>query len=188
MNSSTYSSKVCSPRHAPALDNLFRRLLQSPKKIVGPYIKEGCVIIDLGCGPGFFTIPMAEMVGPTGTVVGVDLQEKMLDILAEKLFDTELASRVKLHRCREDTLDLPPTLKANFILAYYMVHEVEDQSRLFSEIYDHLLPGGTCLIVEPPFHVSRKAFRGMLDLIEDSGLRILDRPKRKGGMSVLLSR
>ena len=178
---------VCSYRHSFSLDNFLRKLIQSPKRIVGPYIEEGDTVIDLGCGPGFFTVPIAEMVGDTGRVVAVDLQEEMLTIVTEKLFDTHLANRVTMHQCDKHALNLDPLLKADFILAYYMVHETPDQGEFFREVKGHLKPEGKVLVVEPPFHVNRRKFTQMKQRAEAVGFAILDTPKRKGGSSLLLS-
>jgi ubiquinone/menaquinone biosynthesis C-methylase UbiE len=69
---------VCPHRAAFILDNWIRRLFQNPVKIVGEYVKEGDTVIDFGCGPGFFSIPLARLVGEKGKVFAVDLQEEML--------------------------------------------------------------------------------------------------------------
>jgi len=51
--------RLCPVKHAGTLDNKIRKMLQDPKKILGPYIKKGISVLDLGCGPGFFTVAMA---------------------------------------------------------------------------------------------------------------------------------
>ena len=61
-----------------------RRLLQNPRKILSPFIKEGMTVLDLGCGPGFFSLDMAHMVGSAGRAIAVDLQQGMLIKLREK--------------------------------------------------------------------------------------------------------
>lgn len=53
---------VCSYQKAWALDIWIRKYIHDPHKIVGGYIKEGQTVLDLGCGPGFFSLAMAEMV------------------------------------------------------------------------------------------------------------------------------
>ena len=164
-----------------------RRLIQPPRKILAPYIKTGDTVVDLGCGPGFFTLAMADLVGDSGSILAVDLQPEMLNILAEKLFDSQWARRVRLHQCDENTLNLSTTLSADFILAFYTVHEVQNQERFFQEVKHVLNRNGTMLIVEPPFHVSKYAFQQSLDLALESGFKILDRPRKKGGMSMLLT-
>jgi ubiquinone/menaquinone biosynthesis C-methylase UbiE len=187
MNNTIYEGHVCSHRHAFSLNNFLRRLLQPPEKIVGPYIKPGDTVVDLGCGPGFFTVPMAKMAGSSGRVIAVDLQSEMLDIVAKKLRNTSLASRVELHRCRQSSLDLDKNIQANFVLAYYMVHETPDQSNFFHEVMRILGSKGRLLVVEPPFHVSKSAFEMYLKYAEDAGLTLIDRPKGKGGKSILLT-
>jgi ubiquinone/menaquinone biosynthesis C-methylase UbiE len=71
-------NRVCPTAIAGYLDNRFRRWFQNPRKILGPYIKEGMTVLDLGCGPGFFSIDIAQMVGKSGRVIASDLQVGML--------------------------------------------------------------------------------------------------------------
>jgi ubiquinone/menaquinone biosynthesis C-methylase UbiE len=71
--------RVCPVEKAGMLDNSVRRLLQNPKKILEPYIYNGMTILDLGCGPGFFSIEIAKLLTDSGKVIAADLQEEMLD-------------------------------------------------------------------------------------------------------------
>jgi ubiquinone/menaquinone biosynthesis C-methylase UbiE len=61
-----------------------RRLLFQPDRVVDKYIRTGDIVLDIGCGPGFFTLPVSRKVGDTGLVFAVDLQDGMLEILKEK--------------------------------------------------------------------------------------------------------
>lgn len=180
--------KICSHRHASRLDNIFRKLYQSPKKIVGPYLKPGDTAIDIGCGPGFFTIPMAEMVGSSGTVIGVDLQKEMLEKLTGKMrvhHNESQAGKITAHQCTQNSLELDQSVKADFILACYMVHETVDQVDFFRQTRTHLKPTGRLLVIEPPFHVTNKSFGETIKTAELTGLMLIDRPKRKGGFCAL---
>ncbi len=67
---------VCPAELAGSLDNRMRRLLQNPLKILRPYVQEGMTALDVGCGPGFFTLPMAQLVGSSGRVIAADLQRR----------------------------------------------------------------------------------------------------------------
>ena len=60
---------VCPVEKAGGFDSGIRKLLQRPKKILGNYAREGMTVLDLGCGPGFFSVEMAEMVGASGKVI-----------------------------------------------------------------------------------------------------------------------
>jgi len=51
---------VCPAEFAGSLDNSFRRWLHNPQKILKPYIKEGMTVLDLGCGPGVFTVLLSK--------------------------------------------------------------------------------------------------------------------------------
>jgi len=73
-NIANKSTDVCPYQKAWTLDNWVRRFLQNPYKIVGKYIKEGQVVMDLGCCLGFFSLAMAELVGEKGKVISVDIQ------------------------------------------------------------------------------------------------------------------
>lgn len=187
MNTTTYSKDVCSHKHAFALDNFIRRIFQRPEKIVGEYIAPGDTVIDIGCGPGFFTLDMAVMVGETGSVIAVDLQKEMLKKVEKKAVKRGLDSRITLHQCPQDSIGLPHGIQANFILAYYMVHETPDQKAFLNQARTLLKPDGRLLIVEPRFHVSRKKFSRMQEDAKASGFTISDIPGKKGGWSVLLS-
>ncbi|MCW9096800.1 MAG: methyltransferase domain-containing protein, partial [Ignavibacteriaceae bacterium] len=87
-------NRICPVEKADSLDTRFRRWFQSPKKILKPYIKEGMTVLDLGCGPGFFSIELAKMVGSSGKVITADLQKGMLEKLKEKIKGTQLENRI----------------------------------------------------------------------------------------------
>ncbi|NNK15059.1 MAG: class I SAM-dependent methyltransferase, partial [Desulfofustis sp.] len=161
MAASVSENHVCSHRHSCALDNFFRKLIQSPHRILSPFLSNGDTAIDLGCGPGFFTLPMAELVGHSGTVIGVDVQPEMLARVKAKLAkmrDRSSLAQVLLHQSSQADLGLDHSIRADFILAYYMVHETPDQHSFFRQVKKLLKPTGRLLIVEPPFPVSRKQF------------------------------
>lgn len=168
-------NSVCPVGMAGTLDNRFRRWFQNPEKILSPFVDKGMVALDLGCGPGFFSVVMAQMVGEEGKVIASDLQQGMLEKLKKKIHGTEVEKRITLHRCEENRIGL--TQRVDFILAFYMVHEVPDQDLFFKEIESILNPGGSVLVVEPPIHVSRRAFRKSLKTARDNGFEVLDGPK-----------
>lgn len=171
------SKSVCPVEHSGMLDSRFRRMLQNPTKILAPFIRQGMSVLDLGCGPGFFTLDMARLVGAEGKVYAVDLQQGMLDKLDAKTSGTELARQIRTHRCGENSLQLPPEARFDFILAFYVLHEIPGQASLFKELADHLSPGGRILVVEPPLHVSQKEFRQIISLAEASGLTVTAQPR-----------
>jgi len=166
--------RVCPVEIAGGLDSKIRRWLQNPRKILRPYIKEGMTVLDVGCGPGFFSIDMAYMVGKTGRVIAADLQEGMLQKVRDKIKGTEIEERVTLHRCEENKIGV--TDYVDFVLLFYVVHEIQNKSILFNEIAAIINSNGLILIVEPPFHVSKLAFKETIQKARDAGFSDTDGP------------
>ena len=100
-------NRVCPVELANSLDSKIRRWLQDPYKILSPYVKEGMKVLDVGCGPGFFSIEIAKMVGESGKVFSVDLQEGMLLKLKDKIHGTPLEERISLIKCEQDKNQCP---------------------------------------------------------------------------------
>ncbi len=167
--------RVCPVEKAGTLDNRFRRWVQNPQKIAGPYINKGMTVLDVGCGPGFFSVDMAEMVGSSGRVIAADLQDVMLQKIHNKIKGTDLESRITLHKCEGDKIGV--TDNVDFVLLVFMVHEVPDREAFFKEIENILNPGGQVLVIEPPFHVSKKAFDKTIKIAGDAGLHSSAGPK-----------
>ena len=75
------------------------RFGQNPVKILSPYVGSGMTVLDIGPGMGFFTLPMARLVGPAGKVVCADVQPKMLDALRRRAAEAGLADRIDARVC-----------------------------------------------------------------------------------------
>jgi ubiquinone/menaquinone biosynthesis C-methylase UbiE len=182
--SSDKNKMVCPVILSAILDMGIRRRGQNPERILKPYIREGMTALDLGCGTGFFTIDMAKLVGPTGKVVAADLQDGMLDILRKKI-DRAGLKNIFPYKTPQDKLGL--TEKFDFVLIFYVLHEIPDQAALLKEIKEMLKPDGKVLIVEPKFHVSKKAFSKSIETIKSIGFNILDEPRILFSRSVVIS-
>ncbi len=177
---------VCSADHAGFLVTPLRRLLHDPRRILAGLIAPGDTAVDYGCGPGFFTLPMAEMVGPDGLVVAVDLQAAMLERLRLRAERAGLAARIRLQQCSANAVgELPP---ADFALTFFMVHEVPDVSRFLGEVVAALKVGGRLLLVEPRGHVSAADFVATVASAGASGLRPLATPRVRGARTTLFER
>ena len=66
------AQRVCPHWVGCLLLNPLRRLIHNPDQILASYVTGGMTVLDIGPGMGFFTLPLARMVGPGGKVIGVD--------------------------------------------------------------------------------------------------------------------
>ncbi|MBN1294285.1 MAG: class I SAM-dependent methyltransferase [Candidatus Latescibacteria bacterium] len=147
-----------------------RRLFENPEKILGPYVKEGMKVLDVGSAMGFFSLPLAELVGLTGMVICVDLQEKMLKSLEKRALKKGLRDRLKTRVCGQNNLGLDDLANSiDFALASAVVHEVPDAAAFFADIYAALKPGANFLVAEPKGHVTSKEFEKTVSIAEQAG-------------------
>ena len=131
-----------------------KAVLESPEryKILPPFktlkimcLKEDDIMIDIGCGTGYFTLPASEITGPAGKVIGVDISEEMLN---------EVRTRIngKGHNIElvlADNLSLPVTdARATFALLSNVLHEADDMLAMLAEANRVLKPGGRLAIIE----------------------------------------
>ena len=163
------------------LANPLRRLVESPDKLVLPLVKPGDRVLELGPGLGFFTLPLAGAVGPSGKVVCVDVQQGMLDRLGRRLRKRGLAEHVELRLCGQDDFGLASEReRCDLALAIHVVHETTSPAATLGTLAACLRPGGQLLLVEPPGHVSRKTWQGEVSVLEQTGLVRVPHPRVEG--------
>jgi ubiquinone/menaquinone biosynthesis C-methylase UbiE len=156
-------------------DNPLRRLIHNPEQIVREWIAPGQTAIDIGCGMGYFSLPMARLVGDTGRVVAVDLQDPMLHQLQRRAVRAGLQSRIQPHRCQPDALAISEP--ADFVLTFWMVHEVRNKPAFLREIRHLLKPAARYLLVEPQLHVGAADFQKTVEIACGVGLTPVAQPK-----------
>ena len=181
------NERVCPWWLGYLLASPIRKLAQDPKKILSPCVKEGSRVLDVGSAMGFFSLPMARLVGEQGRVICVDLQEKMIDGLRRRASKAGLIHRMELRICTPGSLhidDLAGTI--DFALAFAVVHEVPDAKRLLSEIYVSLNKGGVLLFSEPTGHVTEETFGETVSIAGSIGFRMADKPRIRRSLSCLL--
>lgn len=152
--------------------NPLRRLLENPDKLLGPYVAPGMTVLEPGCAMGFFTLPLARMVGPEGRVIAIDIQPRMLAALSRRARKAAVAERIDTRMAGQDGLgidDLNHTV--DFAAAIHVVHELPDPGTFFEQVRLALKPGGRLLVVEPKGHVSAGEFQRTVSIAERSGFR-----------------
>jgi ubiquinone/menaquinone biosynthesis C-methylase UbiE len=178
--------RVCPWWLAWTFDNPLRRFFQEPGKIVGPFLKEGMTVADIGCGMGYFTMAMAKMMGGNGTVIAVDIQQKMLDLTRKRAERAGVANRIRPLHASEDDIGIRESV--DFVLAFWMVHEIKDIPRFFRQVSSVLKEGGKVLYAEPLFHVTERRFQEILAHARAAGLRIVDGPHIALSRAAVLSK
>ena len=177
---------VCPWQTVRTFDNFLRPFIHSPVKLFSPYVTPGARVLDVGCGAGFASLGLARLVGDAGTVVAVDLQQQMLDMLWQRADRRGVQQRIELKLCQPGALGL--TGQFQFVNAFYMVHEVPDVQGFFQEIAEHLAPGGHLYVAEPVIHVSKQRFTAMRATATAAGLILVDRPRVRFSHAVVLGR
>jgi ubiquinone/menaquinone biosynthesis C-methylase UbiE len=147
------------------------------------------VVLDVGCGMGFFSLDMAKMVGAQGKVVCVDLQPQMIRSLARRASKAGLLDRIDHRVCSEDSLGIEDCDEGiDFALAFAVVHEVPDMPKLLEQIHYALKPEGMLLVAEPKGHVSEKRFHEEELAAERVGFRRFERLEIWRSRAVVLRR
>ena len=134
----------------PFLDSDFRRRLQPPDKLIQRSgVKKGMQVLEVGCGSGAFTTFVARAIGEKGKVYALDIQEKMLEQLKNKLLKPDNRDIKNIEMINKSAYELP--FENNSIDLVYMVTvlpEIPDRNRALLEIKRVLKPGGILAITE----------------------------------------
>ena len=175
---------VCPWWLAYSFDNPLRRFLHDPDALLGPHVKPGMTVADIGCGLGYFSLALARLAGPNGQVLAVDLQQEMLDRMRKRAAKQGLAGNIRPVLAAPDDIRIEAAL--DFVLCFWMVHEVPDIPRFFKQVSSVLKPGGTVLIAEPRLHVTERRFREELEFARGAGFAVMDGPPVGISRSALL--
>jgi ubiquinone/menaquinone biosynthesis C-methylase UbiE len=177
--------RVCPWWLSTLLTHSLRWTIHNPDKILADLIQRGNTVADIGCGPGYFTIAMAKLVGEEGRVIAADIQPKMLHYVRRRAEKEGLQSRILLHQCQETEIGIKE--QVDFALAFYMVHEVPDIETFFKEIAAILKPDAAFLLVEPIVHVTARRFEQIIQAACAAGLKSDTQVKIFGSRAMLFS-
>lgn len=110
-------------------------------------IGPGSTVADLGAGGGFFTVRLAEAVGPTGRVYAVDVSDRAVRGLTGRVEKEDLTNVDVVHSEAADPKLPDATLDAVLIVNAY--HEMRSHQEVLAGIRRALKPGGRLVLVEP---------------------------------------
>jgi len=144
-----------------------RKLRDNPVTMLGPYLKPGMSILDVGCAMGYFSLAMAGMCGENARVFCVDLQAKMLEVLEKRARRVGLASRIETRVCTGESLQIADLAgQVDFALVYAVMHESRDPQRFLRDIHRALRKDGVLFFGEPAGPISPLEFEQEIALIK----------------------
>ncbi|MGZ3666123.1 MAG: class I SAM-dependent methyltransferase [Ktedonobacterales bacterium] len=109
-------------------------------------LKQGDTMADIGSGPGFFTIPAAQIVGEHGLVLAADVQGEMLSAVKGRVTEHGLTN-VRVVKTSETDVPLPPE-SCDFVLLAFVLDEIEQRSRFLHRVARLLKPDARIVVLE----------------------------------------
>jgi ubiquinone/menaquinone biosynthesis C-methylase UbiE len=106
----------------------------------------GATVADIGCGPGFLTIPAARLTGPTGRVYAVDVEPQMLDLVGRRSAESGL-TWIETRQSSGATIPLGDAV-ADYALCALVLHDLDDPPALVREIDRITRSSGRIVIIE----------------------------------------
>jgi len=141
-------------RRPPAFLDPIRRLFEPPRKLIEPYVKNGQVVADLGCGSGYYTLALAKLVGPKGKVYAVDLGKNCIRTL-EKKTQKGGYRNIEAYASSASDVSFIKDRSVDFVLANGLLCSMSDHRQLaVNEIKRILKPKGQAYLslgAGPPF-------------------------------------
>lgn len=167
-----WTSWPCPAWLVPLLENPYVEAVAGAKTILERAgICPGMRVLDAGCGPGRLTVPASMMAGPSGQVVAVDIQRRMLDMLADRVAKEGLTNvELVLAGLGEGRLTVK---EFDIALLVTVLGEIPDKAAALREIYQCLRPGGLLSITEVLPDPHYQGLSRVRRLVADSGFHEL---------------
>jgi len=136
------------------------------------------VVADIGCGPGYFAVPIAKYLAH-GKLYAVDIEDEMLDVVRDRMRATRLGN---IEVLKVDKTDFPiRAASVDGVLLAFVVHQNEDRGTFLKRTTGLLKPHGWCAVLEwhrkgsdtgPPLE-ERIEPGEMANLCKEAGLNLL---------------
>ena len=143
-------------------------------------ITDGMRVLEIGSGAGDVTLTLAELVGPTGEVIGVDVNPSILDTARRRATDAGVRN---VEFIAGDARMLAFAEKFDAIVGRFVLMYMADPGRAFSKLITHLKPGGIAAFQEPEYTLYpaflhpdtpliNQLIKWILDVFEHSGAHL----------------
>jgi len=136
MSDSTSCRCQVEDRKIPALviDNICRSLFRPPARFLAKYVSPGNTAVDLGCGPGYFTLPMAKIVGARGRVHAIDFDPKAIERVKRKADRQGINGLINAQAVSASEIDFIETGSVDFVLAEGLLCCMKDHAGAVRQI------------------------------------------------------
>lgn len=166
-----------------------RRIFEKPEEILAPLVAPGMLVLDVGSAMGYFSLPLARLVGPEGRVVCLDVQQRMLNALDRRARRRGLDSIIETRPCSQHGLGVEDLKESvGLVTAFHVVHETVNPKSFITECAATLAPGGHLLIAEPRGHVEEEGFAATSDLALANDLVEAETPHLKRSFTAVFKR
>lgn len=157
------------------IDNKFRNIFENMDKnvkIMG--VSNAMKVLEIGCGSGYVTSFLSKAVGTEGSVISVDIQEKMIEKAKRKRgylknVDFRVSNASDVNSIADGEIDLA--------FLYYSFHEIDKKDEAVKELYRVLKHNGILSIKEPRFEVFKKDRESYREFIIERGFEFIESPK-----------
>ncbi|MCW4023162.1 MAG: methyltransferase domain-containing protein [Candidatus Bathyarchaeota archaeon] len=178
-HSKNHHNHLFDPKNIQRLESKDRKAQQDPQKIIKLLSLDAPdIVADLGCGAGYFAIPLSHRVSK---VYGIDVQQEMLDYLAQKLQKQNITN-IKLLLSKDGNQIPLESKSVTALLSVMTLHEFQDKNQMIKEIQRVLRPGGKVLIIDfkkedaisgPPVSI-RVSQQQAIELFAKENLSLID--------------
>jgi ubiquinone/menaquinone biosynthesis C-methylase UbiE len=122
-------------------DNPLLPLVRNPHKLLkAAGLEQGRKVLEVGCGPGFFTIPAAELVGEKGHVYALDIHPRAVERVKKKIEKKALKNVTAL--CANASDSGLPGGSVDLAFVFGLRHVAGGLEKVIAELYRVLKPDG----------------------------------------------
>jgi precorrin-6B methylase 2 len=140
-------AQVMGPGGILWLERAERETEEQPQLVIDALgIKPGQTIADLGAGSGYYSFRIAPLVGPTGKVLAIDIEPRMLDAIAERARREHVGNVATVRSSAQDPHLAPGSVDLLFMVDVY--HELEYPYEMMTKVRAGLKRGGRVALIE----------------------------------------
>ena len=160
----------------------FYDLFRDPRRSLGKIpLKEGMTVVDYGCGPGRYTLPVARLVGPKGKVFAIDIHPLAVNSVKKKA-ESEGLTNVEAILVNSYNTGIESS-SVDLVLLIDTFPLVKNHDALFREIHRMLKQDGLIFMAHGRIKMSKTREivegAGLFTIVECRGRNILVAPKAK---------